>query len=49
VGEGGIIISAPTLVNAIKDALTPFNVSWEHIELPFTPSRIIKFMEGVAA
>jgi len=48
VGEGGIIISAPTLVNAIKDALTPFNVSWEHIELPFTPSRIIKFMEGGA-
>jgi carbon-monoxide dehydrogenase large subunit len=48
VGEGGIIISAPTLVNAIKDALAPFNVPWEHIELPFTPSRIIKFMEGVA-
>jgi carbon-monoxide dehydrogenase large subunit len=46
VGEGGIIISAPTLVNAIMDALTPFNVSWDQIELPFTPSRIVKLMEG---
>jgi len=38
IGEAGTIASAPALVNAIVDALTPFGVT--AIEMPCTPERI---------
>jgi carbon-monoxide dehydrogenase large subunit len=44
VGEGGAIIGPPTLVNAIADALSPFGARC--LELPLTPSRILKLIEG---
>ena len=44
VGEGGAIVGPPTLMNAIADALSPFNVQCNH--LPLSPSRLL---EGVAA
>jgi carbon-monoxide dehydrogenase large subunit len=43
VGEGGAIIGPPTLVNAIADALSSFGVL--PVELPLTPSKLMKFME----
>jgi carbon-monoxide dehydrogenase large subunit len=43
VGEGGNIIGPPTLINAIADALSPFRVRC--LELPLTPSRILKLIE----
>ena len=46
VGEGGAIIGPPTLVNAIADALAPFNARC--LELPLTPSKILKLMDGGA-
>jgi len=39
VGEGGAMISPPTLVNAIADALAPFGKTW--VEMPLSPDRII--------
>jgi carbon-monoxide dehydrogenase large subunit len=47
VGEGGMIIGPPTLVNAIMDALAPFGVGRgrEPLDLPLTPSKILKMME----
>ena len=44
VGEGGCIIGPPTLVNAIADALSPFNARC--LDLPLTPSKILALMEG---
>lgn len=44
VGEGGCIIGPPTLVNAIADALSPFDVRC--FDLPLTPSRILELIEG---
>jgi alkylhydroperoxidase/carboxymuconolactone decarboxylase family protein YurZ len=44
VGEGGAIIGPPTLCNAIADALAPFGAL--PLELPLTPSKILKLMEG---
>ncbi|CAN7379281.1 xanthine dehydrogenase family protein molybdopterin-binding subunit [Phenylobacterium sp. LjRoot225] len=44
VGEGGAIIGPPTLVNAIADALAPFGEL--PLELPLTPSKIMKLIEG---
>jgi carbon-monoxide dehydrogenase large subunit len=51
VGEGGIIIGPPTLVNAIMDALAPFNPPLDCIEMPYSPSRILEIIErgGAAA
>jgi carbon-monoxide dehydrogenase large subunit len=43
VGEGGIIIGAPTLVNAIADALAPFGPL--PLDLPLTPSKLLKVIE----
>jgi carbon-monoxide dehydrogenase large subunit len=43
VGEGGNIIGPPTLVNAIADALAPFSARC--LDLPLTPSKILKLME----
>ena len=44
VGEGGCIIGPPTLVNAIMDALSPFDVRFT--DLPLSPSRILELIEG---
>jgi carbon-monoxide dehydrogenase large subunit len=44
IGEGGAIVGPPTLVNAIADALSPFNARC--LELPLTPSRILELIEG---
>jgi carbon-monoxide dehydrogenase large subunit len=43
VGEGGCIIGPPTLVNAIADALAPFDVRCT--DLPLTPSKILELIE----
>jgi carbon-monoxide dehydrogenase large subunit len=37
-GETGTIVSTPAVVNAIIDALTPYDI--DHLELPLTPERI---------
>ena len=47
VGEGGIIIGVPTLVNAIADAMTPFGPLPE--DLPLTPSKLLQLMESAPA
>lgn len=39
VGEGGAMISPPTLVNAIADALAPFGQRWT--TMPLSPDRIV--------
>ncbi len=44
VGEGGAIIGAPTLVNAIADALSPFGEV--PVELPLTPAKLLGIIEG---
>ena len=42
VGEGGMIVAPPTLVNAIEDALAPFSVRICEQHLP--PSRILELI-----
>jgi carbon-monoxide dehydrogenase large subunit len=42
VGEGGMIVSPPTLVNAIEDALSPFGVVITEQHLP--PQRILELV-----
>lgn len=49
VGEGGAIVGPPTLVNAIADALAPFDIGMQHFDLPLTPPKILKMMERTAA
>jgi carbon-monoxide dehydrogenase large subunit len=44
IGEGGAIVGPPTLVNAIADALVPFGAVC--LDLPLTPSKILKLMEN---
>jgi carbon-monoxide dehydrogenase large subunit len=43
VGEGGMIIGVPTLVNAIADAMAPFGPLPE--DLPLTPPKLLYLME----
>lgn len=43
VGEGGAIIGPPTLINAIHDALEPFEVTC--LDLPLTPSKLLGLIE----
>jgi len=43
VGEGGMIIGPPTLVNAVADALLPFGIL--PLDLPLTPVRILEVLE----
>ena len=43
VGEGGMIVAPPTLVNAIEDALSPFGVRIYEQHLP--PARILELIE----
>jgi len=45
VGEGGMIVAPPTLVNAIEDALTPYNVMITEQHLP--PQRIMELLQGM--
>jgi aerobic carbon-monoxide dehydrogenase large subunit len=47
VGEGGMIIAPPTLVNAIEDALTPFGVRIYEQHLP--PARILELISTADA
>lgn len=44
VGEGGAIIGAPTLVNAIADALSPFGEV--PVDLPLSPPKLLSVIEG---
>jgi len=44
VGEGGMIVAPPTLVNAIEDALSPFGVRICEQHLP--PARILELIAG---
>jgi carbon-monoxide dehydrogenase large subunit len=45
VGEGGMIVSPPTLVNAIEDALAPFGVKIYEQHLP--PRRILELIGAI--
>jgi len=45
VGEGGMIVAPPTLVNAIEDALSPFGVRIYEQHLP--PARILELIAAV--
>jgi carbon-monoxide dehydrogenase large subunit len=47
VGEGGMIIAPPTLVNAIEDALSPFGVRIYEQHLP--PARILELVAAAEA
>ena len=44
VGEGGLIVAPPTVVNAIKDSLTHFGVRIYEQHLP--PARILELIAG---
>jgi len=44
VGEGGMIVAPPTMVNAIEDALSPFGVRIYEQHLP--PARILELIAG---
>lgn len=46
VGEGGMIVAPPTLVNAIEDALAPFGVRIYEQHLP--PARILELIAAAA-
>ncbi|HTN80332.1 MAG TPA: xanthine dehydrogenase family protein molybdopterin-binding subunit [Acidimicrobiales bacterium] len=45
VGEGGMIVSPPTLCNAIEDALVPFGVTITEQHLP--PTRILELIGAI--
>jgi aerobic carbon-monoxide dehydrogenase large subunit len=47
VGEGGMIVAPPTVVNAIEDALAPFGVRIYEQHLP--PSRILELINAADA
>jgi aerobic carbon-monoxide dehydrogenase large subunit len=47
VGEGGMIVAPPTMVNAIEDALAPFGVRIYEQHLP--PSRILELINAADA
>ena len=42
IGEAGTIASTPCVVNAVMDALRPFDV--RHLDMPLTPERVWKAM-----
>jgi carbon-monoxide dehydrogenase large subunit len=46
VGEGGMIVAPPTIVNAIEDALAPFGVRIFEQHLP--PARILELIAAAA-
>lgn len=45
-GQAGCISAPPTIINAIIDALAPLGI--DHIEMPATPERIWRAIQGVA-
>jgi carbon-monoxide dehydrogenase large subunit len=47
VGEGGMIVAPPTIVNAIEDALSPFGVRIYEQHLP--PARILELISGTSS
>lgn len=47
VGEGGAIIGPPTLINAIHDALSPFDVTC--LDLPLSPSKLVDLIDRAKA
>jgi hypothetical protein len=47
VGEGGMIVAPPTVVNAIEDALAPFGVRIYEQHLP--PARILELIAAANA
>ena len=47
VGEGGMIVAPPTVVNAIEDALSPFGVRIYEQHLP--PARILELIAAAAS
>ncbi|HUB33948.1 MAG TPA: xanthine dehydrogenase family protein molybdopterin-binding subunit [Bryobacteraceae bacterium] len=47
VGEAGTIGSAPAVVNSVVDALAPLGV--RHIDMPLTPQKIWKLIQGARA
>ena len=46
-GEAGCVGALPAVANAVVDALTEFGV--KHIEMPATPERIWRAMQGSSA
>ncbi len=46
VGEGGMVVAPPTIVNAIEDALSPFGVRIYEQHLP--PARILELIAAAA-
>jgi carbon-monoxide dehydrogenase large subunit len=46
VGEAGCVGALPAVVNALVDALSEFGV--RHIEMPATPERVWRAMQGKA-
>jgi carbon-monoxide dehydrogenase large subunit len=42
IGEAGTIVSAPTVVNAVIDALSPLGI--RHLDMPLTPEKIWRAM-----
>jgi carbon-monoxide dehydrogenase large subunit len=44
VGEGGAIISPPTLINAIADALAPFGI--DCLDLPLSPDKLVRLIDA---
>jgi len=44
IGESATVGSPPAVVNAVVDALKPFNV--RHADMPLTPSRVWEAMQG---
>jgi len=47
VGEAGTIGCSPAVVNSVVDALSPLGV--RHIDMPLTPEKIWKLMQGAKA
>ena len=46
VGESATVGSPPAVVNAVVDALAPFDL--RHVDMPLTPSRVWEAMQGRA-
>ncbi|MEX1134321.1 MAG: molybdopterin cofactor-binding domain-containing protein, partial [Acidimicrobiia bacterium] len=47
IGEAGTIVSTPTIVNAVIDALAPLGV--KHIDMPLRPSRVWQAIQEARA
>ena len=47
VGEAGTIGCSPAIVNSVVDALSPLGV--RHVDMPMTPQKIWKLIQGARA